>query len=144
VLLKKLTFLGDNADLILVIMSITILVTSLFITNKNFKGRALVLKAHYIELQRLYFVAVDAEEKSLDQKGIQKDYLRLLEAVENHSEMDDIIFRVFNESGLNSRKPSNNEKFRAYLYKTRRFITLATLYLLPIIMISIVGNYECI
>lgn len=136
-LIKNITFLGDNTDLILVIMSVNILVTSLFVANKNFKGRALSLKAHYIELQRLYYDAVDAEEKNLELKEIREKYIRLLEIVENHAPIDDIVFRVFNESNINTRKPSFNEKVTAYVYKSLRFTLLTTLYILPIIVIYI-------
>lgn len=136
-LIKKTTFFGDNADLILVIMSINILVTSLFVANKNFKGRALALKAHYIELQRLYFDAVDAEEKKLDLKEIRENYTGLLDIVENHAPIDDIVFRVFNESNIETRKPSLNEKITAYIYRASRLMLLTTLYLLPIVVIFI-------
>ena len=134
-LIKKVTFFGDNADLILVIMSVNILVTSLFVANKNFKGRALALKAHYIELHRLYFEAVDAEEKNHDLKEIREKYTGLLDIVENHAPIDDIVFRVFNESSIDTRKPSFNEKITAYIYKALRILLLTTLYILPIVVI---------
>ena len=136
-LIKKITLLGDNTDLMLVIMSLIILVTSLVVANKNFKGRALSLKAHYIELQRLYFKATDAEDKKEDLKQIREEYTKLLDIVENHAPIDDIIFRVSNESRLNTRKPTTTEKFKAYSYRLIRFILFATLYLLPIIIIII-------
>lgn len=137
ILIKKVAFLGDNSDLILVIMSLNILVTSLFVANKNFKGRALSLKAHYIELQRLYFEAVDAEETNKDLKEIREDYTRLLDIVENHAPIDDIVFRVLNESNLDTRKPNRNEKVAAHTYRAIRFLLLSALYISPIIAIYI-------
>lgn len=140
-LIKKITFLGNNTDLILVIMSVIILVTSLVVANKNFKGRSLTLKAHYIELQRLYFEATDAEEKESENKEklkvIRKEYTKLLDIVENHAPIDDVVFRVFNSKSLDSRKPTNQEIIMAYSYKIIRFYLLTALYLLPVIVIFI-------
>jgi hypothetical protein len=137
--IKKITFLGDNTDLILVIMSVIILVTSLVVANKNFKGRSLTLKAHYIELQRLYFEATDAEENENKEKikVIREEYTKLLDIVENHVPIDDVVFRVFNAKRLDSRKPTNQEIIMAYYYKIKRFCLLTTLYFLPIILIFI-------
>ena len=138
-LIKKVTFLGNNTDLILVIMSIIILVTSLVVANKNFKGRSLALKAHYIELQRLYFEATDAEESENKEKlkSIREKYTKLLDIVENHTPIDDVVFRVKNRTGLDSRKPTQEEKIMAYSYMVIRFVFLIALYSLPVIVIFI-------
>ena len=137
ILVKYPNIIGQESDLILVIMSVIILVTSILIAGKNFKGRALAYKTHYIELQKLYNEALDAEKKNLSMEGVQDKYMALLELVENHTSIDDIIFRVSARDGLTSRKPNWEEICLAYLYKAFRFFYFSLLYLLPIIIIVV-------
>ncbi|HMT94197.1 SLATT domain-containing protein [uncultured Thiothrix sp.] len=137
ILLKDSSMLGGKTDLALVIMSIVILVTSLFVTNKNFKSRAEALKNHYIELQNLYFLALDAE-KNEDQEKINElraKYTDLLELSENHNTIDDYVFRVFNKSSLTSRKPSKYEIVITLGYKIARLLILIFLYTSPVVTI---------
>ena len=138
-LLKNLKLFGDNTDLSLVIMSMVILVTSLLVANKNFKGRALSLKNHYIELQKLYFNALDAEKSDDNEKinSIREEYFKLLELEENHSSIDDCSFRVSQKKSLTSRQPSTKEIATVYSYKTIRTISLIILYTFPVIGIYI-------
>lgn len=136
-LLKDSNILGGNTDLSLVIMSIVILVTSLYVTNKNFKSRAVSLKSHYIELQKIYFESLDAEKES-DQMSlnyIHSKYTNLLDLSENHSVIDDLVFRVDNNDGLSSRKPTPREKRAVVIYKAARCAILVFLYVSPILAI---------
>jgi len=137
ILLKNSSMLGGNTDLALVIMSIVILVTSLFVTTKNFKSRAESFKNHYIELQKLYFEALDAEENNSkeDMVKIRKRYTDLLELSENHNTIDDFVFRVLNKNNLTSRKPTVYEILTAYGYMILRLVTIILLYLSPVIAV---------
>lgn len=139
VLMKNIPGTGDNADLSLVIMSVIILVTSLFVANKNFKGRGLSLKNHYIELHRLYFDTLDAEDNNDTNKIItlRDKYTELLVQEENHATIDDYVFRVFNEKNLTSRKPTKFEKAIVYSYKSLRFLSLTVLYMSPTLIIYV-------
>jgi hypothetical protein len=136
ILVKYPNIIGPEADLITVIMSVIILLTSLLVASKNFKGRALAYKTHYIELQKLYFEALSAEKNNLSLKVIEDKYMTLLERVENHTPMDDITFRVSARANLTTRKPNCEEIVQAYFYKALRFFILSILYLLPIIIIA--------
>jgi hypothetical protein len=137
ILIKDSNMLGGNTDLALVIMSIVILVTSLFVTNKNFKSRAELLKNHYIELQKLYFEALDAESSGSEEsiREIRKKYTDLLELSENHNTIDDLVFRVMNKSNLISRKPTLYEIALTFSYKVLRLAILIFLYISPIMAI---------
>jgi len=137
IMIKDSNMLGCNTDLALVIMSIVILVTSLFVTNKNFKSRSELLKNNYIELQSLYFEVLDAEKSGNDETftKVRKKYTLLLELSENHNRFDDLLFRVINRDNLTSRKPTIAEIISAYTYKTLRSFMLIVLYISPAIAI---------
>lgn len=146
VVIKKPGLFGENDDLLLVVMSIVILCVSLIVSSKNFKGRALSLKSHYIELHKLYYDVRESEkdksekDKS-DNKSYVEKYTKLLELEENHKSIDDIIYRVFNNT---TRKAGRLEKIRMCCYYFTRFLTLVFLYFFPFVIILVLLRNECI
>lgn len=142
ILIKDSAILGGNTDLALVIMSIVILVTSLFVTSKNFKGRAESLKNHYIELQKLYYKALDAEESSDKDsiRAIREQYTDMLDLSENHRAIDDYVFRVLNKKTIDTRKPSIYEILITYSYKALKSLLLIFLYVSPLLAILALSN----
>jgi len=139
ILIKYNNLLGGNTNLALVLMSIIILVTSLFVTNKNFKSRAELLKNHYINLQKFYFEALDAEKNNDGKKiaEIRGKYTDSLDLPENHRSIDDYVSRVFNRGNLTSRVPTKYEISVAYGYKICRFVTLVLFYTSPFLAIYV-------
>jgi hypothetical protein len=59
-------------------------------------------------------------------------YHQLLASVENHQEIDDVVFRVLHANTLTSRAPTPIEYVYAYMYLARRFCVTANFYLAPI------------
>jgi hypothetical protein len=102
-MLKETNPVGKNSDITLTIISVCILVLSLFISNIDFKGRAEKLKNNYIELQSLY---ERADLADADESKINTEYLKLLSDSENHKTIDDKFFRVTNYKTLSSRQPT--------------------------------------
>lgn len=136
VLLKNTQAIGAYSDMIGVVMSLIITIISLVIGGKNFKGRGLSLKNHYISLQRLYLRAIDAEANNdLDKLAIiREEYNNILELEENHHSIDDIVFRVLNRQNLTTRKPNKMEILIAYSYKVIRYATIVFIYIFPFAM----------
>ncbi|MBS9443417.1 SLATT domain-containing protein [Photorhabdus heterorhabditis] len=120
--------LGNNTDIISAILSIALLVLSLTVSNRDFRGRALNMQKNYLTLQNLYNAIPTNQDPTQDQIARYND---LLSDIENHKEIDDKTFRVFNRQYLSSRKPHENEIFQVYLRMVTRKVAILILYLLP-------------
>ncbi len=129
-----------NLSLLIVITSIMILVTSIFITNRNFKTRALELKNCYIKLDEIFRKAVSAEEKRSNEiEIISKEYDNVLLFSENHSTYD-----YLNVLYLNKNSKQNNDDypiitkfqiFQLFLYKIFRKVIFLVLFIFPVILV---------
>jgi len=124
--------IGQNSDIVLTIISVCILVLSLFISNIDFKGRAEKLKENYLELHKLHDKSLDGEE---DEKILNEAYISLLSSSENHKTIDDKIFRISNSSTLTSRKPNIKEWIEVIAYVFFRKLLLIFIYLAPFLLI---------
>lgn len=128
-MLKEDDPIGENSDITLTIISICILVLSLFISNINFRGRADKLKKNYLELHELHL-----EAKSTDtgtEPEIYKKYIKLLSDSENHKTIDDKFFRVTNYKGLTSRIPTIKDFIEVIFYVLMRKVLIISIYLAP-------------
>lgn len=108
--------LGKNTGIYASIMSVALLVISLVISNRDFRGRSLKMRDNYLALQELYNIS-----GSIDKNELAEKYSHLLRDIENHNELDDKKFRVFAHD-LNTRKPTKLEI--AHVYSAIFFRTL--------------------
>ncbi|WP_374245036.1 SLATT domain-containing protein [Zoogloea sp.] len=121
---------GEDTDLFSAVLGVGLLVVSMFVTSQDFRGRAISMRSNYIALQLLY-KSLAGNTPNLDQ--ITR-YNELLSSVENHSEMDDKQFRVF-QNGLTTRMPSRYEKIEVHAYMALRATTLTLLYAAPFALV---------
>ncbi|MFP1882836.1 SLATT domain-containing protein [Lonsdalea quercina] len=124
------TLLGSDTDIFSAVLSIALLGVSLLVSNRNFRGRAMSMRANYLGLQHLYNVINSRGE--ITEEDIIK-YDELLNEVDNHNDMDDKIFRVRNSSRLTSRKPDWKEYSQVYGAFLIKYIVLFLSYLAPFI-----------
>jgi hypothetical protein len=121
--------LGKDTDVLAAVLSIGLLGISLAVANRDFRGRSIAMRQNYLELQRLYDRT--SPPTAFDNDALQQ-YHNLLSAVENHSEIDDKLFRTMQAGGLSSRVPSGREVAEAYGYLALRLVLTVLLYMAPI------------
>lgn len=122
------TLLGDNTDILGAILSIGLLAISLSVTNRDFRGRAMLMRGNYLHLQKLYN-DIQPTGPTLAEQDL---YAGLLRDSENHTSMDDILARV-SSTGLTSRIPTKIEYARGIASIILRYILIITLYATPLI-----------
>ncbi|MEX9687909.1 SLATT domain-containing protein [Providencia rettgeri] len=128
--------LGKNTSIYASIMSVALLVISLVISNRDFRGRSLKMRENYLALQELY-----NSSASIDENEVAKKYAHLLRDIENHNELDDKKFRVFAHN-LNTRKPKKLEFVHVYSVIIVRMLCCLLFYLAPLLFIGYLN--ECI
>jgi len=123
--------LGDDTDILSAVLSIALLGISMAVANRDFRGRSIAMRANYLALQHLY----DRTKQSGATSASDLDcYHGLLSSVENHKEIDDMLFRVLHGSTLTTRKPSCVEIIKVYAYLVLKWIITFGLYFLPLVM----------
>lgn len=123
--------LGSQTDILAAVLSIALLVVSLMVTGRDFRGRSMEMQRNYLALQSLYRRA-QQDPPPLSPQEIEKEYGALLDQVENHTTLDDVCARVLDTGKLTSRHPSLGDSARARGYMVVRTVTLLGLYALPI------------
>lgn len=124
--------LGGNTDIYAAILSIALLVVSLAVTSRDFRGRSIAMRENYLSLQHLHDSIL---QKANSSPADLDSYHGLLRSVENHTAMDDKIFRVKNRASLSSRKPAKDEIIAAYSYRTLKAIVVIALYIAPTVLV---------
>lgn len=122
---------GSNTDIIITCLSIIVLILTLTVTTRDFRGRAISMRENYLGLQRLYN-EIDTNVKTASQ--IADEYHHYLSKGENHYSIDDIAQRVMTKN-LTSRIPSCTENIIFYLSVIIRYTIIFILYILPAILI---------
>lgn len=125
--------LGPNTDIAAAVLSIALLVVSMMVTSRDFRGRSIEMRRNYLALQALYWKSKH-EPPSMTTSDMDREYERLLDTAENHAHIDDICARVFGTGTLDTRKPTGRELGLAYGYVALRFTILTTVYLLPVLV----------
>ncbi|WP_456281198.1 SLATT domain-containing protein [Cupriavidus sp. JZ107] len=123
--------LGSQTDILAAVFSIALLVVSLMVTGRDFRGRAMEMQRNYLALQSLYRRA-QQNPPVLSLQEIENQYGVLLDQVENHTTLDDVCARVFETGRLTSRHPSLADCARAWGYMAARTVILLSLYALPV------------
>lgn len=88
--LLKFDHAKEYTDILLIIYSILVLCASLFISGRNFKQRAMLLKQCVEKLGHLYIQAKQAQKESKEEilNNISREYHEVLSVSENHSDSD--------------------------------------------------------
>jgi hypothetical protein len=121
-------FAGPDTDIYMAVLSVALLVISMFVANRDFRGRAMQMRANHIALKRLYD-QLNAGTVVPEKKP--EIYTQLLMECENHTPYDDRYFRVFNKLGLRSRHPTHFECFFVIGICGLKSAIYLALYLLP-------------
>ncbi len=132
VTLRHPKVLGDDTDMVAASISVVLLVVSMLVANRDFRGRSIEMRRNYLALQALY--ANTAASNTMGAADIAK-YEELLHSVENHTEIDDRQFRVLHKGTLQTRKPDALEYVQVFGYLALRFAVLAALYLAPTLVL---------
>jgi hypothetical protein len=120
--------LGKDTDVLSAVLSIALMGISLAVANRDFRGRSIAMRQNYLELQRLYDRT--APPVAFGDLDLQQ-YHNLLSAVENHTEIDDKLFRTMHAASLSTRIPSWKDKAEAYGYLATRLLLTVVLYSTP-------------
>ncbi len=122
--------MGDNTDILATILSVALLGVSLAVANRDFRGRALLMRDNYLKLNKLY---QNIQHNIGSITDHQITYHDILSESENHLEIDDRIARTFSQ-GLTSRRPTRFEKTQACTWLAMRVLITFSLYAAPFIV----------
>ncbi|MGM8063001.1 SLATT domain-containing protein [Vogesella indigofera] len=121
--------LGRNTDVMATVLSVALLGVSLAVTNRDFRGRAMVMRGNYLKLQKLYNELFSVSTQPTPEQVNRYD--DLLAESENHNEVDDRIARLL-ASGLTSRQLKWYERLSAIYWLGLRLFVTCLLYALPL------------
>lgn len=128
VTLRHPSILGSDTDVYAAILAVMLLAVSLSVANRDFRGRAMLMRRNYLDLQELYNAMQNPPQ--VDAAALER-YNRLLGEAENHSGVDDILARIFSK-GLTSRLPSKGEWAVGVGWMVLRFLVTLLLYVAPV------------
>lgn len=129
-------FAGPNTDIYMVVLSMALLVVSLFVANRDYRGRAMMMRANHIALKKLY---EELKSGAIKPELKPELYSKLLLECENHSSYDDRYFRVFNPKGL-TRSPSGTDCALTVGMLVVRVLGFGLLYALPVALVCFAGK----
>lgn len=124
-------FAGPNTDIFTAILSVALLAISILVSNRDYRGRALEMRANHIALKRFYDELCIG---SIDVKRKPEIYAKLLSECENHSSYDDRYFRIINRAVLKSRIPSKFDWCLMLIVWFGRVAGVSFFYLLPFLL----------
>ncbi|MGL5674964.1 MAG: SLATT domain-containing protein [Cellulosilyticaceae bacterium] len=119
---------NDNISLILVVISICLTVSIVFMGNKRYEERAKDLKNNYISLNKLYN---QAKLGNMDIMEINNKYNDLLDACENQNEYDYFKFMWYDKT----EKLSKNETIIYIMTTFKNIIIKISIVVFPIIVL---------
>jgi len=126
----------SNYEILTLILSILILVVSVFIFAMNYKERSLKLQNTYIKIEKLLRKLSNEKDESKISK-IETEYDEILECSENHNSCDylQILFEVRNDKkNADVNPPFTKTSWVSFLWcKIKKIIFIFTLFMLPII-----------
>lgn len=125
-------FAGPNTDIFLAVLSVALLGVSMLVANRDYRGRALMMKANHIELKKLYD---ELKSGQIDPSKKPAMYAKLLLECENHTTYDDRFFRVFNHKGLKTRRPGFVDCTLVLTVISTRVGAMLVLYAVPLVLL---------
>jgi len=88
----KSSFNTENYSLVMIFLSVTVALVSLYSNSKNYKGRSESLRYNYISLEKFYqeLLRLNPEENEEFKRivEVENEYLEELKLTENHEEID--------------------------------------------------------
>lgn len=123
------SLLGKDTDILSATLSIGLLAISLSVANRDFRGRAMLMRGNYQELHKLHRTVKSDELTHAELES----YSELLRDCENHRSIDDILARVF-ATNLTSRRPTGRESTIGYGAVIAKYLIAAALYVGPLII----------
>lgn len=135
-----------NFEILTLILSILIVIVSIFIFAMNYKERALILQTSYILMSKLYDDILEKEIKKEDYSDLKNQYNMIISLTENHSDDDylQVMYEVRNQKKyeeVNGRWTWEKD-IKRWMYKIKHFITLLFLFILPIIILIISISFQ--
>lgn len=126
---------------IIVITSLAILITSIFLSSQRFKERALYFKNCYLQLDQLYHKICQAEKNNLITEDKLEQYLteyrEILETGENHSSYDFMCLRYsIRKNTKTTLEPFGTLDYLSFWFSiAQRYFVICILFILPPIFI---------
>lgn len=129
--------LGKDTDLLTTVLSVFLLAISLSVANRDFRGRAMLMRRNYQRLHKLYntMSMASASPEEIETYG------NLLRDCENHKSIDDILARI-GATALTSREPSLKEFAIGYGSLIRRYTLTGLLYIAPVATALYFANHS--
>ncbi len=127
--LRSKDFLGSHTDLYTTILSIVLLAISMWVSVKDFRGRAIAMRKNHIALKLLID---DLNQNNVTAQQKPKKYSELLVECENHLSYDDKYFRFFAKTS----RGMNGLDYISLLFQFLiRWAFILGLYLLPLLIV---------
>lgn len=125
---------NNTEPVIMVALSVLVLIVTLYNSNMNYKGRAILIKQCYEKLSIIETeLSIESNIVELDKK-----YQSILTTTENHLDRDFIkaIIDEYNntsDKSLLTKKPTYLHRVQNWLYKIRNISVFIVLFCFPII-----------
>jgi hypothetical protein len=142
ILIRHNSFFGKDGDIYLTGMSLFVLILSLIVSNRDYRGREKEMRINYLQLQALYR---EIELSQTSASCVDKletwnaRYQQILEAGENHRGYHDLCQRVRSAASLTSRKPSKTELVTYYLAYTGKSTAVILMFSLPVLLLLLLN-----
>lgn len=127
-----------NFEILTLILSILIVIVSIFIFAMNYKERALILQTSYVLMAKLYEDILEKEKKNEDYSDLKNQYNTIISLTENHSDNDylQVMYEVKDQKeyeAING-KWTWKKDIKRWMYRITRFVKLLFLFIIPIII----------
>ncbi|WP_155293316.1 SLATT domain-containing protein [Comamonas testosteroni] len=122
-------YLGTSTSFLSSIMAVALLVLSLWVTNQDWRGRAIKMRENHLELLYLYNLL---KENRIEYTAAAEKYHKLLSQCENHKTYDLNFFKVFDSDAGLSTPATCYVIFSTSVVRIFRFLVWAILYGVPL------------
>lgn len=129
--------LNKDYNEVILILSILILVVSVYVLSKNFKERSLRLQSSYNKMNRIYREVLKKENLGEDISSLEKEYDDLIELTENHSNCDylQVLYDVKEQKEYDNEPFTISKSISLCICKMKRFFVVFVLLIIPILFI---------
>lgn len=127
--IQNANYLGTSTSFLSSIMAVALLVLSLWVTNQDWRGRAIKMRENHLNLLHLYNLL---KENRIKYVAAATQYHLLLSQCENHKTYDLNYFKVFDSDAGLSTPATWYVKFFTSSVRFFRFLVWAFLYGFPL------------
>ena len=122
---------SDKLPLFSLAISVVLTISIVYASSLGYRDRSAALKQNYIALQSLLDrLAVIDNEDTTNLLNISDDYTELLDAVENHLEID--MLKLMRHGSVPNHTMTTSDQWRWFFYCARQFIFRFLLIAAPI------------